>query len=61
MMDQIISLISNVGFPIACTVVLFMLYNKTITSFQKSIDNNTETTNKLCRLINDFIEKFTKG
>ena len=61
MMDQFISLISNVGFLIACTVVLFMLYNKTITSFQKSIDNNTETTNKLCNLINDFIEKITKG
>ena len=61
MMDQFISLISNVGFPIACTVVLFMLYNTTITSVQKSIDNNTETTNKLCKLINDFIDKITKG
>ena len=27
-MDEIISLISNVGFPIACCVVLFMQQNK---------------------------------
>lgn len=27
-MDDIISLISNVGFPIACCVVLFMQQNK---------------------------------
>lgn len=28
MFDEIITLITNVGFPIACCVVLFMLLNK---------------------------------
>lgn len=28
MFDEIVTLITNVGFPIACCVVLFMLLNK---------------------------------
>ena len=41
-MNDIINAISNIGFPIVCTIVLFSLYNKTITSFKDSIDKNTE-------------------
>lgn len=46
-MNDIINAISNMGFPIVCTIVLFSLYNKTITSFKDSIDKNTEALTKL--------------
>ena len=46
-MNDVINAISNMGFPIVCTIVLFSLYNKTITSFKDSIDKNTEALTKL--------------
>lgn len=50
-MNDIINAISNLGFPIVCTIVLFSLYNKTITSFKDSIDKNTEALTKLETII----------
>lgn len=50
-MNDIINAISNIGFPIVCTIVLFSLYNKTITSFKDSIDKNTEALTKLEAII----------
>lgn len=50
-MNDIINAISNIGFPIVCTIVLFSLYNKTITSFKDSIDKNTEALTKLESII----------
>lgn len=50
-MNDIINAISNIGFPIVCTIVLFSLYNKTITSFKDSIDKNTEALTKLEEII----------
>lgn len=50
-MNDIINAISNLGFPIVCTIVLFSLYNKTITSFKDSIDKNTEALTKLEAII----------
>lgn len=50
-MNDIISAISNIGFPIVCTIVLFSLYNKTITDFKDSIDKNTEALTKLEQII----------
>lgn len=50
-MNDIINAISNIGFPIVCTIVLFSLYNKTITSFKDSIDKNTEALTKLETII----------
>lgn len=46
-MEEVIKLIDSVGFPIA--VCLIMIYqNITLTNgFQKSIDNNTDTMQKL--------------
>lgn len=46
-MNDIINAISNTSFPIVCTIILFSLYNKTITSFKDSIDKNTEALTKL--------------
>lgn len=50
-MNDIIGAISNIGFPIVCTIVLFSLYNKTITDFKDSIDKNTEALTKLEQII----------
>lgn len=50
-MNDIINAISNLGFPIVCTIVLFSLYNKTITSFKDSIDKNTEALKMLEEII----------
>lgn len=50
-MNDIINAISNIGFPIVCTIVLFSLYNKTITSFKDSIDKNTEALKALEEII----------
>lgn len=54
---DIIALINNFGFPVACTIVLFVLYNRTITSFKESIDNNTKMTEQVYELIKDLINK----
>lgn len=50
-MNDVINAISNMGFPIVCTIVLFSLYNKTITGFKDSIDKNTEALTKLEAII----------
>lgn len=57
-MNDIINAISNLGFPITCTIVLFILYNKTITSFKDSIDKNTEALTKLEQIIT---KRYNKG
>ena len=50
-MKEIVEAIQNIGFPIVCTIVLFSLYNKTITSFKDSIDKNTEALTQLQNII----------
>ncbi|MBO7695104.1 MAG: hypothetical protein J6T10_20990 [Methanobrevibacter sp.] len=50
-MKEIVEAIQNIGFPIVCTIVLFSLYNKTITSFKDSIDKNTEALTQLQSII----------
>lgn len=57
-MNDIINAISNIGFPIVCTIVLFSLYNKTITDFKDSIDKNTEALTKLEQIIT---KRYNKG
>lgn len=57
-MKEIVDAISNIGFPIVCTIVLFSLYNKTITSFKDSIDRNTEA---LTRLENIITKRYNKN
>jgi hypothetical protein len=57
-MKEIVEAIQNIGFPIVCTIVLFSLYNKTITSFKDSIDKNTEALTKLEQIIT---KRYNKG
>ncbi len=49
-MEEIISLISNVGFPIAITIYLLLTRDKTI-------DANTMAINKLIDVVEDLKEK----
>lgn len=57
-MNEIVNIISSVGFPIVCAIVLFKLYIDTITGFKKSIDNNTKMTQKVYDLIETIVDKF---
>lgn len=52
--DEIINIVSNVGFPIAICVALFYQLIKTnemVWEFQKTIDENTAITKRLVDLI----------
>lgn len=40
-MDAIVSIISNVGFPIAACVAMFVYGNKILSEFREVIQNNT--------------------
>lgn len=46
-MEQWISLISSVGFPIASAVAMFYLVFKLITPLKTAVDNNTKAINEL--------------
>lgn len=54
-MESIVQLISNVGFPIACCIVLFMQQNKLTTTL-----NEISTTMKLIQSRQDDIEDLVK-
>lgn len=52
--NEIIQIISNIGFPIACAVVLFIYWQKdremnlqALDSMRKSIENNTNVISQL--------------
>lgn len=49
-MQEITTIISNVGFPIACVIGLFYYINTTMAE-------NTKALNKLCSLIEVLINK----
>ena len=52
-MDAIVQIVSTVGFPIACCIVLFRQNSK----FTETIDQNTDALNKLI----DKIERMDTG
>ena len=56
-MDQIIQLISNVGFPIACCLILFRQTDKLTTTLNQISNNMTLMSNE----INDIKQKLDKG
>ena len=58
--NDIIQMISTVGFPIVACIVLFKLYNNTITSFKESIDNNTKAIEALKEIINIYFNRSDK-
>lgn len=54
-MQEIVSIISNMGFPIACCILLYLnmgkqqqLHQEEIMSLSQAIDNNTLAITKLC-------------
>lgn len=51
-MNEIVTLISNVGFPIACCIVLFMQNSK----FNDALNANTEA----LRALSEQIERIEK-
>lgn len=56
-MDQIINLISNVGFPIGCCVVLFNLLSK----FTKTLGEIGNTLNLINARIDNIENSLQKG
>lgn len=56
-MDQIISLISNVGFPIACCVILFIQQNKLITT----LNDISKTMSVMSARLDDVEDALKRG
>lgn len=40
--NSIIQLISNIGYPIVVSLVLFKMFDRTLKELKESIDNNTK-------------------
>lgn len=51
-MGDIVSLISNVGFPIACVICMGMYINTTVKELSKTIADNTLVIEKLLTKLN---------
>ena len=45
--NEIIQLISNIGFPIAVSVAMFWMINTTLNKLINTVDKNTEIINKI--------------
>lgn len=46
--SAITTIISNVGFPIACVIALFWYVNGTMKEFTKTLQENSKLLEKLC-------------
>lgn len=64
MIDEIVQIISNMGFPIACCVFLYLQMNKQnethkeeFTTLSSAIENNTIAITKLCERLSDKTDK----
>ena len=62
-MESIVTMISNLGFPIACCVFLFLQLDKQNKSHQEefqslsqAIDNNTIAITKLCERLGKAVD-----
>lgn len=51
--NEIISLIGNLGFPIAAYILLFVQTNKKIEKLTEVVNNNTSILNKLLERMNN--------
>lgn len=49
--ETIVSLISSVGFPIICCVIMWKYINTTMQDFTKTMNENTRMIEKLCERI----------
>ena len=52
--EQIVSLISSVGFPIACCLYMMLVNNKTVSK-------NTEATNKMISVMETVLARLNGG
>ena len=59
-MESIVQLISNVGFPIACCIVLFLQQNKLTTTLSE-ISNTMSLMNQRMNDIEDALKKGFKA
>ena len=46
--NEIVSLISTIGFPIVCCFFMWKYISGTMKEFMKTIQENTQVTQKLC-------------
>ncbi len=55
--QDIVTLISNIGFPIVCCGILFYTQNKILTSLQEKLNENGKNIEKL---LDDFRQEMNK-
>lgn len=58
--DVISNLISNLGFPIACVVTMFWMWNKERESHKEESDKWIEAINNNTRVMEKVLAKFDK-
>lgn len=51
--NDIVTIISTVGFPIVCCIVMFKIYREDLKKMQESINNNTLVIQKLIDKLNE--------
>lgn len=56
-LNSIISIVSSVGFPIVCCIVMFKIYREDLRKMQESIDNNTMVIHELLQALKGVAKK----
>ena len=56
-MEEIVSIVSNVGFPIACVIVMFMRMEKERESHKQESEKWVEAINNNTRVMEKVLEK----
>ena len=56
-LNSIISIVSSVGFPIVCCIVMFKIYREDLRKMQESIDNNTMVIHELLQALKGVSKK----
>jgi hypothetical protein len=56
-LNSIISIVSSVGFPIVCCIVMFKIYREDLRKMQESIDNNTMVIHELLQALKGVTKK----
>lgn len=57
MMEQIVSLISSVGFPIVCVMFLWRYVNSTLKEFTQTMHENTQMLQKVYEKLDSLDSK----
>ena len=59
--SDVVTLISNLGFPIVACVALFWLNMKTSETYSKTIDDMRKTIDENTKVITQFLDTLKKG